>query len=69
MTFNIPVKYRKYLSQAQRLPGTGPTMSEEQLKQHIAEVDARTQLRLYEAMTQKPKPVHINCDDFDPFSW
>jgi hypothetical protein len=63
------LKYRRSVPKELRLPGTGQPLTEEQIAKHIAEVDARTQLRLYDAMTQKPKPVHINCDDFDPFSW
>jgi hypothetical protein len=39
------------------------------LEAYLAEVDARTQLRIYDAMEAKPKARHINCDDFDPFDW
>jgi hypothetical protein len=70
----ISIRQRRLIAQPDktapsRLPGAGSPLTEEQLKQHLEEVDARTQMRIWDAMNPKPKPQHINCDDFDPFTW
>lgn len=68
----LTLPYQLAMGKPQAEKPSGP-LEGDALEKYLAEVDARTQLRAYEAMER-----HINgdgrrkvenCDGYDPFGW